>query len=753
MDRIDRMGRQGRGAERNWLATLLIGVAVVMAAGGWVAAQEKKALTLDDLYDPVRRVNLNGAPPMGLTWIDATHYLQRRVDPQTRQAVYLRVEARTGKATPLFDSAKMVAAFAKLPGVGQAGAERIARLPLSFEEGYRSVLLNNANDLFYYRLDSDQAIRLTNSAEPEVGEELSPDGKMVSFVRDYNLYVVDLATQRERSLTRDGHERLFNGRLDWVYQEELYGRGNFKGYWWSPDSARIVYLQLDETAVQPFTVVDHLTQQQDLEVYAYPKAGQPNPAVRLGVVDVVGGQTRWVDLFRYQGSEPLIVRVGWKPDSREVVFVISNREQNWIDLNLADPQTGKVRTLFRETSKAWIETDGLRLPDWLRDGTFLWVSERTGWKHIDHHAADGQRIRSITSGRWEARQILGIDEAKSVVYFSGTERSPIGNDAYRIQFDGTGLRRLTQQEGTHQVTLAPDFAHFIDTWSDAWTPTQVHLRAVDGAVVRAIDENRVEALNQYQLSRPEFLQVPTRDQFPMEAMLLKPPNFDPSRKYPVFIHTYAGPHAQQVRNAWTSGMGNLWHQLLAQKGYLVWICDNRSASGKGIESTWTSYRNFGELELRDIEDGVAYLKSLPYVDGARIGINGWSFGGYMTAYALTHSKSFRIGIAGAPVTDWSLYDTIYTERFMGTPQNNPEGYARSSVVAAARNLHGKLLLLHGTIDDNVHLQNTLQLAYALQKAGHPFDLMLYPRSRHGVTDPQLVRHMRARMLDFILSHL
>jgi dipeptidyl-peptidase-4 len=239
----------------------------------------------------------------------------------------------------------------------------------------------------------------------------------------------------------------------------------------------------------------------------------------------------------------------------------------------------------------------------------------------------------------------------------------------------------------------------------------------------------------------------------MEAMIIKPPNFDPGKKYPVFEHTYGGPHAPQVRNSWNNGLGNMWHQLLAQKGYIVWICDNRSASGKGLESTWTIYKNFGELELRDHEDGVAYLKTLPYVDGSRIGLNGWSFGGYLTAFALTHSTVYKAGIVGAPVTDWHLYDTIYTERFMGTPQNNPEGYEKSSVLKAARNLHGAMLLIHGSTDDNEHLQNSIQFIYELEKAGKPFDLMIYPKSRHGFSDPTLIKHMREKMLKFILENL
>jgi dipeptidyl-peptidase-4 len=278
------------------------------------------------------------------------------------------------------------------------------------------------------------------------------------------------------------------------------------------------------------------------------------------------------------------------------------------------------------------------------------------------------------------------------------------------------------------------------------------LHRSDGAMVRVIDENRVAALGDYNLSRPEFLQVGTRDGFVMEAMMIKPPDFDPSRRYPVYQFTYGGPHAPQVRNGW-GGSQYMYHQLLAQKGIIVWICDNRTASGKGSESAWPLYRNLGELELRDIEDGVSWLKQQPYVDASRIGIHGWSYGGYMTSYALTHSTSFAMGIAGGPVTDWRDYDTVYTERYMGRPEENPEGYRKSSPRFFAANLHGALMLVHGTIDDNVHLANTIQFAYELQKAQKPFQLMLYPKSRHGVTDPALVKHLRSTMLDFVLEHL
>ncbi len=713
---------------------------------------QERLLTLDELYDPVKRINFSGSPPVGLTWLsDGRHYLQRRADPS--QAQWLKVDALTGQSEPFFDVAKMEAAFAKLPGLSAEDAKRIARRPFfQMNEGRTAALINYANDLFYYQFGSETAVRLTNTAEEEVGEEFSPDGRMVSFVRNYNIYLVEIATQRERALTSDGHAKLLNGRLDWVYQEELYGRGNFKGYWWSPDATKIVYLQLDEAPVMDFVVVDHLPLKQTIETTSYPKAGTPNPSVRLGVVSAAGGETRWIDLFKYQSAEPLIVRVDWKPDGKKVVFMVQNREQTWLDLNFADPGTGKVETAFRETSPAWVERDGHEIVHWLKDGSFLWTSERNGWKHIYHYSADCQLIRPLTSGKWEVRSVHGVDEEQGWVYFSATERSHIGSDVYRIKLDGSGLTRLTEAAGTHQANFNPTFTHFIDIWTDATTPPQVRLHAADGKLVRVIDENKVEVLKQYKLSKPEFLQVKTRDGFLMEAMMIKPPDFDSRKKYPVFVHIYGGPHAPQVRNAW-GGVNYLWHQMLAQKGYLVWVCDNRSASGKGMESAWPIYKNLGELELRDLEDGLAWLKQQPYVDGSRIGINGWSYGGYMVAYALTHSTSFKIGIAGAPVTDWHLYDTIYTERYMATPQNNPAGYEKSSAVKAAKNLHGKLLLIHGAIDDNVHLQNSIQFIYQLQRAGKQFELMLYPRSRHGITDPLLVKHMREMMLKFILENL
>ncbi len=730
-------------------AIVLIGLFTLVPTA-LVRAQEKR-LTIDDLYDPQKRINFSGSPPLDLRWLDAEHYLQRKVDPKTGEVQLLTVHALTGEAASFLDAERMEAAFAQLPGFTADEARRIARGGMyTMNKDHTALLITHAGDLFYYDVAGGRAIRLTHTPEPEQEADFSPDGKLVSFVRRHNLYVVDIATQRELALTTDGGPKRLNGRLDWVYQEEVYGRGHFRGYWWSPDSSRIAYLQLDESPVNTFTVVDHIPYRLRLEVTPYPKAGDPNPLVRLGVVRASGGATRWVDLSRYQPIEFLIVRVGWTPDGKNVVFQVQNREQTWLDLNLADPEKETSTTLLRETSKAWVNVHDQ--PYWLKDGSFLWFSERTGWKHLYHYRGDGTLIGQITSGRWEVRRLYGVDEDHQIIYFSATEHSPIAPHTYRIRLDGSGFRRLTERAGTHRASFNPTYTYFIDYWSDITTPPQVRLYDVRGELVRVIDENKVEALQEYKLGTPQFLQVKTRDGFVMEALMIKPPDFDPRKTYPVMCYIYGGPHAPMVRNAW-GGTNYLWHQLLAERGYIIWICDNRTASGKGVESTWPVYGRFGELELRDLEDSLDWLKRQPYVDGSRIGLWGWSYGGFMTCYALTHSTSFKIGIAGAPVTDWRDYDTIYTERYMKRPQNNPEGYRKSSPVHAAEHLHGKLLIIHGTIDDNVHLQNTIQFIYALEKAGKEFQLLLYPRSRHGIRDPLLVKHLRTAMTNFILENL
>ncbi|HYP49356.1 MAG TPA: S9 family peptidase, partial [Pyrinomonadaceae bacterium] len=575
--------------------------------------------------------------------------------------------------------------------------------------------------------------RLTNTPQAEEMEaDFSPDDRMISFVRGMNLFVVDVATGRETQLTRDGGEKILNGYLDWVYEEELYGRGQKRGYWWSPDSTHIAFLRTDETPVPKFVLPDDTVIDQRVENTDYPQAGDPNPLVRLGAANVRTRAVRFVDTSQYQPEDFLISRVTWSPDSQSIIYQAQNREQTFLDLNAANRTTGKTVTAFRETSPAWVEV--IDNPVFLKDESMIWQSTRNGFKHLYHYDVQGKLIRQITDGKWEVRDFYGVDEANGWAYFSATEYDPIGNQIYRIKLDGTSLTRLTKTDGSHSANFNPTFTHFVDSWSDVNTPPQTRLYRADGTLEKVLNENKVAALSEYKLGKVELMRVRTRDGFAMEAMMIKPPDFDPSKKYPVMSYTYSGPHSPSVRNAW-GGSRYMWHQMLAQKGYIVWICDNRTASGKGAESAWKGYQNLGELELKDLEEGLDALRAMPFVDASRIGLWGWSYGGFMTSYALTHSKSFKIGIAGGTVSDWRLYDSIYTERVMRTPQSNPTGYDKSSVLKAAGNLSGKLLLIHGAMDDNVHMQNTTQLAYELQKAGKQFDLMIYPTQRHGVVNP------------------
>jgi dipeptidyl-peptidase 4 len=727
-------------------------IAAVLAADR--AAAQQKPLTLDDIYSPGAAARFSGRPSARLAfaedpWLDDTHYLWPSDDPSSPE--WLKVDALSGRAEPLFDRERLIAALMALPGVTRGMTASAPRRPTNFNPKHDGFVFTISDDLFFYDMSAGVATRLTASPGIKEVPQFSPDGQSLSFVSQHNLYVTALAAPAPRALTTDGGQDVLNGTLDWLYSEELYGRGNDKAHWWSPDSSRITFLRFDEIRVPTYTLVDDVPYHPSIRTLRYPKAGDPNPSVTLGVVSVSGGPIRWIDTAKY--DDFLIVDAGWTRDG-SVAYQIQDRRQTWLDLNVADPVTGTTTTLLREAGNPWVRRwdDASADPIWLKDGTFLWLSERSGFRHLYRYSRSGAPVTQITGGDWEVRGVKGVDEDAGWIYFSGTERTVLSSDVYRVRLDGTGRERLTSATGSHFAVFSPGRSLFLDSRSDVTTPSQARLHRADGTELRVLEANPVPALAEFRLSTPEFLKVTTRDGFELEAMMIKPPDFDPSKRYPVYQYAYGGPHGQSVVNRW-GALESMYNQLLAQNGIIVWICDNRSASGKGVRSAQPLYGHFGELELKDLEDCAGWLKHQPYVDGSRIGIFGYSFGGYLAAYALTHPSSFSMGIAGGPVTDWRDYDTIYTERYMGLPQDNPEGYIKSSPRFNASALHGDLLLIHDTGDENVQVQNTMQFALELQKAGKMFQMMLYAAAGHGISDLALSRHERQTMFDFTIRAL
>ena len=706
--------------------------------------QGTERLALEAIAHPTLKKTYAGMPPTKLEWLPDGALLQtlREGGKLTLQ----HIDPATWATRPLLASDRLQAALVAAGAPEPAAKAAVERGALTWNEGHSTFLLGVGGDLFHVDVQAVLAKRLAGGKPEEPG--FSPDGTQVAFLRGNDLYRVDLATAKETRLTTGGGETVFNGRLDWVYQEEIYGRARgSRAYWWSPDSRHLAYLSLDETKVPVFTLMDDRFQPQKTMQTRYPKAGDPNPIARLGVVDLEG-RTTWMP-DPHAGTETLITRVGW--DLRgQLVAILTNRIQSWMELRRFDGHSSRL--LVKEQGSAWLDPHGHgNLPLFLKSGDFLWESDRTGYHHLFRYDGEGTLRQAVTTGAWDVRKLHGVDEAKGVLYFEATERSPIGQDAYRIGLDGQGLQRLTAHWGTHAVRFNAAFTAFLDVWSDVRTPPQQSLHDASGKLLRLIDANPSEAWKAVAKGKISFQQVKTRDGFPMETMLILPVGFDPTQKYPVFQEIYGGPGTPEVRNNWSRSMP--WFQFLAQNGIAVWVCDNRSASAKGLASASGIHRNLGAQELQDQLDGLTWLKNQGWADLDRVCLDGWSYGGFMTTYALTHSKAWKLGIAGAPVTDWKLYDSVYTERYMGLPSTNPAGYESSSVLKSAKNLHGKLLLLHGTLDDNVHPQNSIMLIDALQKAGHPFQFILLPGSAHGPRSPEQVWAVLQARWDFLSKNL
>ena len=748
---MGRIGFQSRFTKI--FAMLFAGVIVLFAAPEQISAQAKtdagkmQELTVDRIY---AQPSLSGRLTRGVAWApDGKKISFFESKGQGKDAELWEMDAATGQRTLLVAGDKLASILPTPAGNGSqaTGAGRHAPAQYQWAPAGDALLLEGANALAWFDLKTQTGRVLVSGKEELTDVKISPNGQYVSFVREHNLWLVSTADGKERAFTTGGTEAIRKGELDWVYPEELE---LFTAYWWAPDSNSIAYLEMNESKVTQFPLVNFESYTGEAEEQRYPVAGGTNPVVRVLVGSVNGGEARAVDI----GSETdiYVARVNWLPDAKRVAIQRLNRRQDQLDLLVGDVSNGKSSLLLSERDSAWINvSDDLHF---LKDGKrLLWTSERTGYRHIYLYGMDGKEIAQLTKGNWEVSAVAGVDEAKGVVYFTAKEKSPMESHLYRVGMNGNGFGRITREDGTHMVNLSPSADFFVDTYSNTSQPPRQDLYRVEGGKTATLNENVVAELANYHLSPVEFSTVPAKDGTSLNCFLIKPPQFDPSKKYPVIVYTYGGPHAQVVTNAWMGGT-MLWHQMMAQKGYVIFALDNRGSAGRGhVFETPIHYR-FGVDALSDQRDGVAWLKKQLWVDGARIGIWGWSFGGFMTTSAMLEAADdFKVGFAGGPVTDWHFYDSIYTERYMGLPKDHEKVYEDCSPVKYATGLKGKLLIAHGTGDDNVHYSNTLALINDLINQGKYVEVIAAPGRGHGVSDPAARKIVWSRVTQFFLDNL
>jgi dipeptidyl-peptidase-4 len=598
-------------------------------------------------------------------------------------------------------------------------SRRLVEQPVQWSSSGKELLISAAGDLFLYHLDSGRLDQITATPEVEHDAKLSPDGAHVAFRRDHDLYALDIGSRTLTRLTQDGSPTLLNGETDWVYPEEL---GLTTAYWWSPDSTHIAYLQFDVSRESMFPLVSATQPKARLEPQLYPQPGTPNAEVHLGVVGLSGNR-HWMDLGRPR--DRLIYRVQWAPDARTIAVERFNRVQNRLDLLLADMETGEARIVLQEQDPYWI--NGNNDFRFLKNGEqFLWGSERDGFHHLYLYSADGKHVTQLTHGDWEVTGIAGVDESARQIFYTSTEAGVLERQFYRIDFEGKHKQRLTQEKGSHIVSLSPSCEYYLDLYSALVRPPQIDIHDRNGLRIRAY---QAPAKPPESLLPAEIRSFETSDGATLYARLIKPARFETGKKYSAIVMVYGGPGHQMIRDAWRV---NPLEQKLAAEGFVIWEVDNRGSSGRGHAFETAIHHNLGQQELKDQEEGLDYLVSLGFVDRARVGIHGWSYGGFLTLYALTNSAAFRSGVAGAPVTDWHNYDSIYTERYLGFPDANAEAYRHSSPLTYATSLNGSLLLLHSVEDEKVHFQNSIQMSAALENAGKLFDMVVYPDRSHGI---------------------
>ncbi len=603
-------------------------------------------------------------------------------------------------------------------------------------------------DFYIWDIDKKNLTRLSRKGKQQLAT-FSPNGSKVAFVFENNLYYKDIESGREEQVTHDGKmNEIINGAPDWVYEEEFSFN---KAFEWSPDSRRLAYYRFDESHVRMFNMTIYGDLYPHWYQFKYPKAGEENSLVSIHVFEL--GTTNVVTMDTGSETDQYIPRIKWTRDPGKLAIYRLNRLQNHIEVLLADAFTGRSAVLWEEKNKYFIRETSDDMITFLEDGEhFLVMSERSGWMHFYIYDMNGRFRNPVTAGQWEVDRFIGVDHESRRLYYSSSETSPLQRNVYSTGLNGRDKKRLTPRDGTNSAVFSEGFRYYINYHSDANTPPHITLHDAEGSLIRVLEDNSglKEAIKEFGFSEKEFFTFTTTEGVELNGYMIKPPDFDKNKKYPLFMFVYGGPGHQAVRDSWSTGP---WFHMLAQHGYVIACVDNRGTGGRGEEFMKSTYLQLGKYETIDQIEAAKYLGAKNYIDDRRTGIFGWSYGGYMAGLCMTKGADvFTLGISGAPVTNWRFYDTIYTERYMRTPQENPEGYDDNSPINHVEKLRGKFMIIHGTADDNVHMQNTIEMVDRLIEEEKHFELLLYPNHSHGIRG-RAAQHMYTRITDFILENL
>ncbi len=676
-------------------------------------------------------------------WLDDKKYLLSKKKEGEEKPTTIIIDAGNGKET---GEKKPDVNWDEFKGVVAEGFTA-SRPLLSTKENTKHIYAKE-NDLYLLDSKKKDFKRVTNSPSEEKNPTFSPDGNCLAYTRDNNLFALDLTTGKETQFTNDASDVVYNGWAAWVYFEEIFGRPTrYRAFWWSPNSKEIAFYRFDETNVPMFPIYNSDGHHGTLERTRYPKAGDPNPMVKFGVANLESGKVVWADFN--ENDDQYFGTPFWTPDGKGLWTQWMNRLQNNVKIYQINRITGAKKEIYDEKQNSWVEwLDDLRF---LKNGSgFIIKTDKDGWAHYYLYDMDGKLKNKITDGEWTVNNIEVLDEDNGLLYFTAKKEASTRTDLYKVRLNGKNLERLTFGNFTHSVRVSPGGSYFITTYSNVTTPSKMALCNNRGKVLRELGDTWQKDLDEYELAKTELFTIPVSGGYNLPATITLPPQMDKTKKYPVLISVYGGPNSQNVSDGWRLSMQN---QGLAAEGLIQFTVDHRGSGHFGKKGMALMYRNLGKWEMSDYSEAVEWLRKQPYVDAGKICITGGSYGGYVTAMALTAGADyFTHGIANYSVTDWKLYDTHYTERYMSTPQENPEGYEFGSVFTHAGKYKGLLRIVHGSTDDNVHFQNSLQLADTLENLGKHFEFMVYPNERHGWGLPKS-DHSRMESIRFYYKYL